>query len=339
MKKSVILVDYCLNGKQENPFIEELEKTVGGEWVVKAKSTNRLLGGRLLNMVRFFWYFLFPLQIVSQRHEYDRIIGWQQFYALNYAFFCRLFSLSKVNNVTVMTFIYRKKKGLIGKLYHKYMSYIVTSKYIDRFICFAKEECDYYSDVFHVAKGKFIYVPLGCKMAKADITTDDGTVFSAGRSNRDYDFLVGLMKDSQTKIIIASDSYRRKDVPSNIEILNDCYGQDMINLMAKSHCVVVPLKDLKVSSGQLVVLQAMSLGKPVICTMSDGIKDYVIDGETGFLVNNTRTEWFDALEKMYKDKRYYDSMSRAAFELYQKEFTEKAMYRRIAKVINLNRPL
>ena len=337
MKKSVILVDYCLNGKQENPFVEELENVAGGEWIVKEKSTNRLLGGRLLNVVRFLWYFLFPLQIVAQRHDYDKIIGWQQFYALNYAFFCRLFALKKVNDVTVMTFIYRKKEGLVGKLYHRYMNYIVTSKYIDRFICFAKEECEYYSNVFNVAKEKFIFVPLGCKMAKADIK-DDRTVFSAGRSNRDYDFLIDLMKTFQTRVIIACDSYRRKDIPSNIEILNDCYGQDMVGLMAKSHCVVVPLQDLKVSSGQLVVLQAMSLGKPVICTKSDGIKDYVVDGETGFLVDNTRKEWFDALEKMYKDKCYYDRMSKAAFELYQKEFTEKAMYRRIAEVVRLNRP-
>ena len=337
MKKSVILVDYCLNGKQENPFVEELENVAGGEWIVKEKSTNRLLGGRLLNVVRFLWYFLFPLQIVAQRHDYDKIIGWQQFYALNYAFFCRLFALKKVNDVTVMTFIYRKKEGLVGKLYHWYMNYIVTSKYIDRFICFAKEECEYYSNVFNVAKEKFIFVPLGCKMAKADIK-DDRTVFSAGRSNRDYDFLIDLMKTFQTRVIIACDSYRRKDIPSNIEILNDCYGQDMVGLMAKSHCVVVPLQDLKVSSGQLVVLQAMSLGKPVICTKSDGIKDYVVDGETGFLVDNTRKEWFDALEKMYKDKCYYDRMSKAAFELYQKEFTEKAMYRRIAEVVRLNRP-
>ena len=46
MKKNVILVDYCLSEKQENPFIEELEKIVGGEWIVKEKSTNRLCGGR-----------------------------------------------------------------------------------------------------------------------------------------------------------------------------------------------------------------------------------------------------------------------------------------------------
>lgn len=47
-----------------------------------------------------------------------------------------------------------------------------------------------------MAKRKFIFVPLGCKTAKAELK-DDGIIFSAGRSNRDYDFLVDLMRDSQ----------------------------------------------------------------------------------------------------------------------------------------------
>lgn len=113
------------------------KKFVGGEWIVKEKSTNRLRR-ELLNVGRYLWYFLFPLQIVALRHEYDKIIGWQQFYALNYVFLSLVCS-KKVNDVTVMTFIYRRKRGLIGKLYHRYMNYIVTSKYVDRFIFLLKK--------------------------------------------------------------------------------------------------------------------------------------------------------------------------------------------------------
>lgn len=36
----------------------------------------------------------------------------------------------------------KKTKNL---LIYKYMSFIVTSKYIDCFICFAREECIYYT--------------------------------------------------------------------------------------------------------------------------------------------------------------------------------------------------
>lgn len=331
MKKNIILIDFNSEENKCNDFVKELTKIVSGKWVIIDKVTNNFHGDLLKNTVRFLWYFLFPLQIIFNRYKYNKIIGWQQFYALNFAFFCRLFCLKKVNDVTVMTFIYRRKGGFLGKIYHKYMSFIVTSKYIDRFICFAKEECIYYANIFHVDKSRFVYVPLGIK--KTDINTcDDGFVFSTGRSNRNYDFLINVMKKTSYQTIIACDNYKIKN-PSNVKILNDCHDQEMVSLMARCHCVVIPLSDLNVSSGQLVILQAMSLGKPVICTKSDGVKDYVTDGVTGIFVNNSYEEWFDALNKLYLDDVFYNRMCACAKNVFNANFTEFTMFKQIAKVI------
>ena len=41
------------------------------------------------------------------------------------------------------------------------MNYIVTSKYVNKFICFSKNEIDYYSSIFKVDKNKFAFVHLG----------------------------------------------------------------------------------------------------------------------------------------------------------------------------------
>ena len=332
MKKNLILIDYHIDSNKDNGFVWTLSNICLGEWIVKEKITNNLHGGIINQIVRFLWYFLFPLQIISNRYKYDKIIGWQQFYALNFAFFCRLFHLNKVNDVTVMTFIYKEKSGLLGKIYQKYMSFIVTSKYIDRFICFAREECDYYASIFNVDKSKFVFVPLGIKNNDVNIY-DDGFVFSTGRSNRNYDFLVNIMKDTSYQTIIACDNYKNFDIHNNIKILNDCHNQNMMNLMARCHCVVVPLRDLNVSSGQLVVLQAMSLGKPVICTKSYGVKDYVTDGVTGILVNNSYEEWIGALNKLYSDGAFYNRMCACAKGSFNTNFTEFVMFKRIAEVI------
>jgi hypothetical protein len=48
--------------------------------------------------------------------------------------------------------------------------------------------------------------------------------------------------------------------------------------------VVVPLEDKARSVGQLTILQAMALGKPVIATRTVGTIDYVCHGVTGILV-------------------------------------------------------
>lgn len=172
------------------------------------------------------------------------------------------------------------------------MSYVVTSQYIDRFICFSKEECAYYANLFGVDKSKFIFCPLGKEEPLVKDVKDEGYIFATGRSNRDYDFLVDALKYTDYRCVIACDAYKLKDCPSNTSVLNNCYGESMLNLMAHCHCVVVPLKDLRISSGQLVVLQAMSLGKPVICTHADGIIDYVRNEVTGYLIDNKRSNCF-----------------------------------------------
>ena len=109
----------------------------------------------------------------------------------------------------------------------------------------------------------------------------------------------------------------------------------MLAKMAHCHCVVVPLKNRSVSSGQLVVLQAMALGKPVICTDSDGLKDYVQDGITGFLIDNRKESLLSALHYI-SEQSVYGRFSCDARESYLKNFTEEAMYKRIGSIVNDN---
>lgn len=317
-------------------FIKILESESNEKWNAYGIATNRYHGNIFLNLVRFILYFIHPFIIVLNRKKYYKIIGWQQFYSLNFAFWSRLLNLKKVNDLTVMTFIYKKKYGIIGWVYHKYMQYIVTSKYIDRFICFAKEECYYYSSLFGVNIEKFVYIPLGVGDMRMSLdTTDEGYIFAAGRSNRNYDFIVDVWANVNYKLIIACDDYNKRKLPQNVTVLSNCYGTDMLSMMAKCHCVIVPLKDLTMSSGQLVVLQAMSMGKPVVCTKSEGICDYIINNKTGFLVNNNSKDWLDALNCL-NDKDVWSQMSSYSLDLYKKQFTEMAMFKRIARLYGKN---
>lgn len=326
--KNIVLADFKID--KDWSFTEILGKD---KWIAYGKATNRLHGSLAKNLLRYAIYFQFPLQFVFQRKRYGKIIAWQQFYGLNLAFWCRLLHLKKKNDLTVMTFIYKMKTGVASRWYHKYMSYTVTSQYIDRFMCFSKEECAYYADLFGVDAGKFVYVPLGLAPSVQNIG-DDGYVFATGRSNRNYDFLVETLIGTDYKCTIACDSYHAKVENENVSVLTDCHGGDMLKLMARCHCVAIPLKDLKISSGQLVVLQAMSMGKPVVCTSSDGIKDYVEHGVTGLLVDNNKDSWQDALRQLYVPDGCYSEMSKNAKAAYHSNFTEDAMFRRIGNVVN-----
>ena len=190
--------------------------------------------------------------------------------------------------------------------------------------------------MFGVDIGKFVYVPLGKKVSDTLDVGDDGYIFAAGRSNRDYDFLLDTLNGTNYKCIIACDSLHLKNSPVNVSVLNDCYGDDMQRLMARCHCVAIPLRDLKFSSGQSVALQAMEMGKPVICTSSDGIKDYVQNGVTGLLVDNDKDSWLAAIDQLYAPDGCYKEMSKNAKKVYLNNFTEEAMLQRIGRVVNGN---
>ncbi len=108
-KSNVILTDFKPNEKWD--FLTILNEISGQEWDVEYKKTNNLHGHRFANLYRLLLYFIFPLKILLKSNRYNKIIGWQQFYGLNIAFFSRLFHLKKKNELYVMTFIYKKKKG------------------------------------------------------------------------------------------------------------------------------------------------------------------------------------------------------------------------------------
>lgn len=307
-------------------------------WSTAKCVTNTFHKGMLDSLKRFFMYFMFPLTIVIRRNNYDKIIGWQQFFGLNFAFWCRLFHLKKKNDLTVMTFIYNEKKGIIGTLYKKYISYIITSKYIDRIICYSKHECNYYAQLFNINAEKFIFIPLGIAPLKCTDTTNYGYAFAPGRSNRDYDFLAEVFDNTPYKCIIACDTLSAKSYPSNITILKDCTGEAMIDAMAHCHCVAIPLKDLMISSGQLVALQAMSLGKPIICTCANGITDYATTDSAIILKNNVDM-WKQALHRIFSDHNFVKGKVDLAMQLFNNQFTEDTLFRNIAAVLSCKKEL
>lgn len=259
---------------------------------------------------RYLLYFLFPLRQLRFNGKYDVIVGYQQFYALNLVFFMSIFGIQKKSRIFAMTFIFKEKKGFTGSIYKRYMKRIVNSSCLDRIFVYSKEEAAYYADLFGCNRSKFVFVPLGIgELPALDIRKGD-YCFSAGRSNRDYAFLCSAFSHLPWQLLVATDLAVR-DVPGNVAVLHDCFGDDMLARMAGAFCVIVPLEDRQVSSGQLVALQAMQMGKPVIISRSSGISDYIEDGVTGLWMDNTEESLANALLKL-SDREEYDRIARNA---------------------------
>lgn len=234
-----------------------------------------------------------------------------------------------------MTYIYKKKTGAIGALYHKYMSYIIRSGLIDKVICYSKNECSYYAKLFDVDDSLFAYAPLGIFPIKGSEDKDlrqRHIIFSTGRSNRDYKFLVDAAKQLDNKVVIACQGLQLEH-GHNVEILQNCYGEEMYRYLHNAWCVVLPLKDLNISSGQLVILQAMQLKTPIIVTRAAGIEDYIEDGVTGLMIENNLDQLKVALSKL-EDETFKDRLTSNAYEYFISHNSLEAQTKRIAEIID-----
>lgn len=310
------------NKEEAEDFIKGLEQSTGLHWEALVYTSNNGRKNKLGNAVRYFKYFAFPFKVFLHRKEYDNIVGWQAFYGLLFAFYSRLFHVKKINTLLIKNFTYKPKKGLIGKIYFHFMNYIVKSKYIDVFVCTSQTFCDYCAEVFNESKERFVFLPFGVNdFTKRVDMTKPGTndyILSLGRSNRDWDFLIDSLAETKYPVRIVCDELHRDNLPENIKIYNDVWGDRSFEFIKNCRFMIIPIMDGKIGSGETVLLQTMSFSKPIIITKPSCLADdYVSDGETGLIVSKDKDELIKAVDKLWNDKDLYERIAHNCRALYE----------------------
>lgn len=304
-KNNAILIDF--NPPNKWKFFEGLNKN--NDWTIEKCVANGSQKNAFRNIVRILKYFLFPLKIILFKKKYKKIVAWQQFYGLFMCFFLQLFHLKYNPEIVILTFIFKEKKGIIGKVYKKFIKKSLGYKNLKKIVVLSSYEIEYYSTLFGIKKNNFCFFHIACdEKAKFKISKGDYFV-SAGRSNRDYSFLINVFSKLQNeKLIIISDKYKNENATKNVTILNDCFGDNYENLLAKSFAIIVSLDDKPISSGQLVINDAIKYKKPVIATFNLGIVDYISNNENGILINKNFNDMNEAINKL-KNKSFYYKLS------------------------------
>lgn len=117
-------------------------------------------------------------------------------------------------------------------------------------------------------------------------------IVSAGTASRDYRTLVEAVRDLDAEVRIAADSewfpaavdIAGSSLPAHVEARS--YGDylGLRELYRAATVVVVPLYPGRHAAGYAVIAEAMAMGKPVIATHTASPSDFIVEGETGFLV-------------------------------------------------------
>lgn len=112
--------------------------------------------------------------------------------------------------------------------------------------------------------------------------------------SRDYDALFRAVADLPVKVQVAAagmwyarekDRRLRAPLPPNVTPIGHLSPTCLREWYARAQFVVLPLRDLVYSAGATSYLEASSMGRAVIAFRSRGITDFVIDGETGILLD------------------------------------------------------
>lgn len=124
---------------------------------------------------------------------------------------------------------------------------------------------------------------------------------------------------------------RRANALSNVELLDSLGHEEAMQLLAASDVLVCPSRD---ETMPIVLLEAMSLGKAIICTNVGGIAEWIRDGENGMLIPSEDTQALaTAIERVIRDDELRAKLGAAARATFDRYFTIEEYGRRFAALI------
>lgn len=164
------------------------------------------------------------------------------------------------------------KYPIVVKLFYK-----LIYKNIDSIICFSEAERNIITKKVKIAENKTYFLPLGIDTnffsAKAKLSGE--FILSVGRDKgRDFSLIYELARTLETEKFVVITSHRNVlglETPSNLKVLFDVDYQVLLEHYKKAKVIVLSLKPVERASGQLVLLEALSMNKPVVATFSPGL--------------------------------------------------------------------
>lgn len=121
-----------------------------------------------------------------------------------------------------------------------------------------------------------------------------GLVLSLGEvRSRDYDLLFKSVVNLPVALnVLASGTWYAREKrnrikskpPENVQIRRGVSASELRILYSRCQFVVLPIKQLVYSAGVTAALEAMAMCRAVIVSDTPGLRDFVIDGENGLVV-------------------------------------------------------
>jgi glycosyltransferase involved in cell wall biosynthesis len=267
------------------------------------------------------------MKVHSQSDEYDVIVSWSERMTLSLMALQRLDPPGKPH-VAMLYWFSRPAVRFPVRALGSSLRAIVTWSSVQR---------DYAIEHLGVPPEKMYLVKHSVdQLFWSPREREEDTISSVGAEMRDYPTLLEALRGTSLRCHIAADHVRvdRFGVAlrTSTDRLSTRAGENVTigrrpitelrELYARSRFVVVPLRPSDTDNGITVILEAMAMGKPVICSRTRGQVDVIEDGVTGIFVPVGDADALRAaMVDLWNDPDRARAMGRAARAYVEKHHT------------------
>lgn len=169
---------------------------------------------------------------------------------------------------------------------------------------------------FALPEAKLRFVPMYTTIESPHLeSAHDGTVLSIGRTLRDIDTLLQAAEKIPAPLVLVIGKHDPlpAKLPPHVQVFRNISLAESHEKLRHAAVVAIPLLPAERSTGQVVLFEAMALGKPVVATRVAGTADYIRDGENGLLVApGDASALADATNRLLRDPERAALLGQAA---------------------------
>ena len=218
----------------------------------------------------------------------------------------------------------------------------IADRAVYYYVVVSKPDLDSFSQTWNIKPDKirvcpfFSFQPDAANQSQHVSTGNH--VFAGGSSFRNYTPFIDAIELIPEKefYLCAKNLPFRENYPQNVHVGPVPYSEYK-RLIETAAVVVIPLElGLRRSAGMLTYFDAMWAKKPIIITDALGVRDYIIDGETGIVVDGSAESFVQAIRWVLDDSHQHEvqKMVRQAYVSVKNTFTFENHISCLLKIID-----